>query len=608
MNFTYRLIQTTVATLGLVCLSSSANAGAGCSVPGDYPTIQGAVNDVACDTILLSPQTYAEEIVISRGLTLSGNGATLSGNGSFRPLTVDGRSPGTTTVSLHDLSLSTGLASSSSIGARSGGCLLVIGDADGEADVTAWNLTVTDCIASDSALSGFGGGIAVRDNATLDLSTSMVTSNFASKRSASFTGSGAGGGLWARGDTASGAGQLLMSSSTIQGNVASARMGVNGFAVGGGLRVQEQASAILSHNTWRDNVARQDGSDPGAAGFDLAAEGGAIAVTAASLTATLTATGDRFFDNTADTSNADLGSSEVPRGGAVSLHATNTAGQVIGLLQGVVMTGNQAKGGSGTGEGRGGAIHARGATLIVERGTLVGNRADNATITTDDGYGGGIYFREPDTDPSNDFLEVTNTIIAGNDSCNGIAPNCIGDGAQAFVDFSGIAQHVATFVHTTLADDSLNPKPALHFFGPTAGDELIVHDSIIANHAIGIQNTNATGWSRGLYNLFDGNTVNRLGVAFGDEATWVNGSADFVDAAGGDYHIGAASDAIDLGRNVNAGSYSYGIIEDVDDQPRVAGMMGDVDTGADELGNPKIFSDGFESGGVVGWSGAVGGP
>lgn len=601
-------INSPAVTIVATFLPAVALAGAPCSVPGDYGTIQAAADAVSCDQILLSPQTYTEEVVVSRSVTIAGNGATISGSGSFRPLTIDGRAAGTTTVIVSNLTLANGLGSTSTIYARNGGCMLVVGDSDGEADVTASGLEVTNCIASDSALSGFGGGIAVRDNATLDLTTSTISGNYASRRSGSFTGSGAGGGLYVRGDTSSGAGLLLVSSSTVEDNVAAYRGGTNDFAAGGGLRVQEEASAVLTGNTWRNNVAREQGGDASAAGLDLVAEGGAIAVTSTGPTATLAVTDDEFTDNTADLSNADLGTNEFPRGGAVSLHATNTAGQVIGTFQGVTMTGNQAKAGTGDGEGRGGAIHARGSTLIVEQSTIVGNRADNAAIATDDGYGGGIYFREPDTNPSDDYLEVTSSIIAANDSCNGVAPDCIGDGAQVFVDFSGTAQHVATLVHVTLADATLNPKPALHFFGPTSGDELIVHNSIIANHAIGIQNTSATGWSRGLYNLFDGNTVNRQGVAFGDEATWVTGNADFASPASGDYHIGPASDAIDLGRTVNVGSYTYDVTHDVDGQTMDVGPQGQVDSGADRLGSPNIFSDGFESGLVSAWSDSVGGP
>jgi hypothetical protein len=597
-----RTLNHVLAGVVTLALPTMALAGAPCSVPGDYPTIQDAVNAPTCDQILLSPQTYTEEVVVARSVTISGNGATIDGNNTFRPLTIDGRATGTTTVSITNLSLTDGLGSSGSINARNGGCLLIVGDADGQADVTASGLTVSNCIASDSALSGFGGGIAVRDNATLDLSDSTISNNYASRRASTFTASGSGGGLYVRGTTSSGAGQLTVTRCTIQNNVAAHLTGVNDFAAGGGLRVQEEASATLVDNTWRDNVARRDGSDSSASALDLVAEGGAIAVTATTQTALVEVTGDQFIDNTADLSNADLGSNELPRGGAVSLHATNTSGQIYGFFTDVTMTGNQAKAGTGTGEGRGGAIHARGATLSVDQSTIVGNRADNGAITTDDGYGGGIYFREPDVTPFVDFLKVTSSIVSGNDSCNGIEPDCIGDGAQIFIDFSGTAQHVATLVHVTLADDTANLQPALHFFGPTAGDELIVHNSIITNHTIGIQNVTATGWSRGLYNLFQGNGTNRVGTAFGDEATWVTGDADFVNPGAGDYHIGAASDAIGLGRAVDVGSYTYDVTHDVDGEPVTPGGMNEVDSGADQLGSPSIFSDGFESGNTTAWS------
>src|SRR5258706_24141 len=43
-----------------------------CSVPGDYPTIQGAVNDAGCTTINVGPGLYNENVSINRSLTLNG--------------------------------------------------------------------------------------------------------------------------------------------------------------------------------------------------------------------------------------------------------------------------------------------------------------------------------------------------------------------------------------------------------------------------------------------------------------------------------------------------------------------------------------------------------
>lgn len=69
-------------TIVLALMMSSVNrtraAGPICSVPGDYATIQGAVNDVACTTINVGPGTYNENVSILRTLTL--NGAQMGNN------------------------------------------------------------------------------------------------------------------------------------------------------------------------------------------------------------------------------------------------------------------------------------------------------------------------------------------------------------------------------------------------------------------------------------------------------------------------------------------------------------------------------------------------
>lgn len=43
-----------------------------CSVPGDYATIQAAVNDPGCTTINVAPGIYTEDVTINRSLTLNG--------------------------------------------------------------------------------------------------------------------------------------------------------------------------------------------------------------------------------------------------------------------------------------------------------------------------------------------------------------------------------------------------------------------------------------------------------------------------------------------------------------------------------------------------------
>jgi hypothetical protein len=71
----------------------------------------------------------------------------------------------------------------------------------------------------------------------------------------------------------------------------------------------------------------------------------------------------------------------------------------------------------------------------------------------------------------------------------------------------------------------------------------------------------------------------------------------FVNAAAGDYHLGAGSPAVDFGNRTLPSVGPY----DLDHAPRVVGAQ--TDAGAFERGG--LFADGFESGDRGDWSGAV---
>ncbi len=62
----------TVYGLFAFSLPGWASSG-GCTVPsGNYPTIQSAVNDSSCDVIQVNPQTYNENVLVNRSVTING--------------------------------------------------------------------------------------------------------------------------------------------------------------------------------------------------------------------------------------------------------------------------------------------------------------------------------------------------------------------------------------------------------------------------------------------------------------------------------------------------------------------------------------------------------
>lgn len=66
---------TVVATGVLVAGSGRTDAAVGgptCNVPGDYATIQAAVNDAGCSTVKVAQGTYNENVVITRSVTVKG--------------------------------------------------------------------------------------------------------------------------------------------------------------------------------------------------------------------------------------------------------------------------------------------------------------------------------------------------------------------------------------------------------------------------------------------------------------------------------------------------------------------------------------------------------
>src|ERR1043166_8827956 len=77
------LVYPAIMCLGVACERTDTPTGAAprplatvggptCNVPVDYLTIQAAVNDPGCSTIVVAPGAYAENVSIPRTLTLNG--------------------------------------------------------------------------------------------------------------------------------------------------------------------------------------------------------------------------------------------------------------------------------------------------------------------------------------------------------------------------------------------------------------------------------------------------------------------------------------------------------------------------------------------------------
>ena len=115
-----------------------------------------------------------------------------------------------------------------------------------------------------------------------------------------------------------------------------------------------------------------------------------------------------------------------------------------------------------------------------------------------------------------------------------------------------------------------------------------IHNSIIANHHIGLQQ--AFGTATENYNLFYDNGTDRVNIAAG--ANSFNGNPRFVFPSTGDYRLGDGSRAVDRGNNV-------GVMVDFENHPRPMGSGFDI--GYDEQVRRRILAPGlfdFEDTGV----------
>ncbi len=253
-----------VVALVLIVLPFGPPAeAAACTVPGGpYPTIQSAVNDTACDPIVVAPGTYNEDVDINRSVTITGAGAevtTIDGSGTDSVVAIDDPTP--RTVSIAGLTLRGGG------GSAFGGGLFVTGSGS-----PAHTVTLDGVVVTGNSTTSNGGGIQAEQNVMLSVSDGAITDNqgnFGGGINAD-TGSvltlvnvtisgnratGGGGGL----DTV---GTATLSNVTVVGNTADSDGEGSGGHDGGGIRMQlPTGTATLRHSVIANNVDASPGAE-----------------------------------------------------------------------------------------------------------------------------------------------------------------------------------------------------------------------------------------------------------------------------------------------------------------------------------------------------------
>ncbi len=236
------------AALALLWAGSTggAKAAAACTAPsGSYPTIQAAINDNNCSTVLVATGHHHENLVIDHGLTLRGEskaGSIIDGGGNGPVIRVTGGEP-----VIENLTL-TGGDASNHLGC--GGGVSVVG-----ATATVRDNIISDNVASsDADVQGWGGGVcAMTGTATVYIYNNTIQGNTAfSATAAAMTDPGRGGGIgiWRRHSA------VVITGNQILNNVA-ARLPANNaiWAGGGGILSDGDVSTIVEGNTIQGNVA-----------------------------------------------------------------------------------------------------------------------------------------------------------------------------------------------------------------------------------------------------------------------------------------------------------------------------------------------------------------
>ena len=194
------------------------------------------------------------------------------------------------------------------------------------------------------------------------------------------------------------------------------------------------------------------------------------------------------------------------------------------LLSGVTVMNNSAAL-TGTTESLGGGLYVAGSMTL-----------SNSKVISNTAYQGGGLYLNVGTGFFENQLRVTNALLA---------ENRVRDQGAALYIFHESSEVVTVssdthLLHTTIAAAQRLEGAAVYMEAGTIG----ITNTIIANHAVGIQRNSGTAFED--YNLFFDNGSDRTGeISVGNHS--VQADPRFVNPAGGDYRLSAGSAAIDAG-------------------------------------------------------------
>jgi hypothetical protein len=311
----------------------------------------------------------------------------------------------------------------------------------------------------------------------------------------------------------------------VQGNTSGA-----GVTAGGGLHLQSTSLSV------RDCTVSENHSGNWGGGMHLHSATGIIA-------------GNDVLSNTATHGGGLLATYGAPTIRSNSMrnnHAQGIGGGLAmyrsaGSLEGNLVISNTARSAAG------------GISLEFSPVSLFGNTIlGNQTIETGSSTGGGMRFRSSNA-------TLVNNVIAANVTA--------GRGAGIYLEDSSPHSF-----HSTFADNRGGDGSAVLVGTYSAHSSPVFTNTIFAGHTVGITVTQGNTVTM-TSTLWYGNTSDWGGNGAIQHSQDHTGSPAFVNAASGDYHLGAASAAID--RGIDAG-----VTTDIDGDERPVGSAPDL--GADE--------------------------
>jgi predicted outer membrane repeat protein len=571
------------------------------------------------DTILIAAGTYTESLTLSKPVSLTGENrdtTIIHAVEGQRVLTVTGATISNSVVISGLMFTEGNLSGESYCSEYCGGGMLVTDRAQ---------LTIQNVIFSNNTTSGAGGGIYdgsiygggttavtlidsqfISNSADLgggglavsDTDVTLVNTHFISNTA---IGEGGGvrvnttdtirisGGRFERNTATNGgggvyAGFAMITSTEFISNTA--------FGDGGGIYIYEAATVTNSH--FENNVALGD-------------YGGAIETPFGTLVISQT----HFISNTSNNSGGafhaaqavihnsrfERNSARLGNGAILVGELTLSDGQFVDnrclasnceagalgvwpgsdtpVIAGTTFIGNVAL-------GRAGAIYAI-EPVIISNTQFISNSsgtnggglfADNGvTLTNVDfisntalQYGGGAYIASTAILTNVQFISNTASGTGGGlySIGNSHVTNVLFTNNRANLDGAALALYGNgrnDLLYTTIADTVNNPRAAIAVVSSTLG----ITDTIIANHAVAISNTNGAIYED--YNHIFNTITNTVGMTSGGHS--LIGDPKFADPLNGDYHLQLGSAAID--HSIDAGVYT-----DLDGNPRPKNLGFDI--------------------------------